>query len=107
MSTDWVCQNAQIERIGYFFCGHYNAGCIRVQIAVADGGHCNFDLSPRHVGKFLTAIDRVREDGEYVEELKGLPFCAWFAQNGHGQIVAVSSILDQRGDDMYELEGAK
>ena len=100
--ADLKRHNGRIEKIGYYFCGHYQVGGVRVMFENS-GGTCMFDLVGlktirKFVGMFTKSVDF--ENGFYIEELKGQAFCGWFDND---RIVGFSEFLDDDGHNITML----
>ena len=98
-------KNAKIAVAGIYTIGHYRSSQVRVELKLAGGG-CAFSFDADRTLEFLTAIDALEEDGQYLHDLEGTPLCAWF-DGPDGRILYISSLFKEDGTDLFEINKPK
>ena len=95
-------KNAKIAVAGIYTIGHYRSSQVRVELRTS-GGFCAFSFDADRTLEFLTAIDALEEDGQYLHELEGTPVCAWF-DGPNGRIFYIGSLFDEGGTDWFVID---
>lgn len=104
LSSDFRLENAKIEDIGLYYCGHGNTTYVSI-ILGGRGWGASVVMPENKVGRFVKMFDDEVdvENGVFLHELKGKPVRVMFDGKGlSSPVIGIGDILSNE-DDMIML----